>query len=72
MFYLVPCSTGQYQVLKGENKGENEKDRVKLLCVEQNVPRNLNIYIQANMIPAVKEKNPNGSRDFLRFVGKVI
>ena len=43
-------------MLKGENKGENEKDRVKLLCVEQNVPRNLNIYRQANIIPAVKEE----------------
>ena len=59
-------------MLKGENKGENTKDRANRLCVKQNVPRNLNIYIQANMIPAVKEKNPNGSRDFLRFVGKVI
>ena len=72
MFYLVPCSTGQNQVLKGENKGEKAKDRANCLCVKQNVPHNLNIYIQANMIPAVKEKNPNGSRDFLRFVGKVI
>ena len=59
-------------MLKGENKGENSKDQSEFLCVKQNVPHNLNIYIQANMIPAVKEKNPNGSRDFLRFVGNVI
>ena len=45
---------------------------MKLLCVEQNVPRNLNIFIQANIIPAVKEENPNGSRDFLHFAGAAI
>ena len=72
MFYLVPCSTGQNQVLKGENKGENEKDQAVLLYAKQNVPHNLNVHIQANTIPAAKEENPNGSREFLHFVGTAI
>ena len=59
-------------MLKGENKGENEKDQAVLLYVKQNVPHNLKVHIQANTISDVIGKNPNGSRDFLRFAGTAI